>query len=137
MPHSARDLFEQEMKRANEEGRELLGKTVGNNVDAYVEGQMQRIVQDANKMYRELNQSGELRPSIVEEIITALKARLHKALDGNFLPEVSFLGINFCSEAESEIVSPWGQALSLLEALARFPRELFYGSIYDAGASDR
>lgn len=125
MPHSARDLFEQEMKRANEEGRELLGKTVGNNVDAYVEAQMQRIAQDANKMYRELNQGGALRPSVIEEIITALKARLHKALEGNFLPQVSFLGINFCPEEESEIVSPWGQALSLLEEIAKFPRKLF------------
>lgn len=125
MPHSARDLFEQEMKRANEEGRDLLNKTVGNDIDAYVDGQTKRIVQDANKMYRELNQSGELRPSVVEEIITALKGRLRKALEGNFLPQVSYLGITFCPEQESEIVSPWGQALSLLEAIAKFPRKLF------------
>jgi hypothetical protein len=124
MPDTARNLLEQELNRVNKEGREALDGAIGNDVDKFVGSQINRIIEDANKMYKDFNPNGQLGKEVIDEIVSDLSERLKKAVSGRFLPQISYMEVSFSPKLESEAVSSWGQALSIVEAIAKFPREL-------------
>jgi len=123
MPHAAKALFEQEMHRVNGEGQVLLKNILRGSVEEFVRGQRNRIMEDANRMYKEFHPRGRLSEAVIDEILTELKERLTKAGAGRFLPQVTFTPIHFMLSQNSSSVSPWGQALTLLHAIAEFPRK--------------
>lgn len=126
MPAKARDLFEQHVIKANKDGKNVLSDAVGNDKDKFVHARMGKIIGDANKMYQEVTRSsGSLPDDIISDIVKDLKQRLDKAFSGSFLPQVSYMSVSFSAGSESEVTSPWGQALSLLEKIVRLPREIY------------
>ncbi|BBA70620.1 hypothetical protein [Geobacter sulfurreducens] len=124
MPDSARKVMELELERVNKEGNELIGGVIGNDAEKFVKSQISRIIDDANKMYKDFNPNGELGKEVIDEIVSDLTERLQKAMNGRFLPQISYTEVSFSPNKDSETSSCWVQALSLMEAISRFPREL-------------
>lgn len=126
MPAKAMGLFEEQVKSASEDGKIVLLGVVGTDKDRFVEDRMNKITVNANDMYREATRSnGNLPDDVIKDIAKDLKLRLGKAFTGNFLPQVTYTSVNFIVNQESEVTSPWGQALSLLEKIACLPREIY------------
>jgi hypothetical protein len=69
----------------------------------------------------------------VSKIISGLEERLKEALDGDFLPKVSFATISLESRDASSHVSSWAHARTLLTAIARYPREAITDSYFFRG----
>lgn len=124
MPYKAQVIFEREMERIEAEGKAILSEATKGGVDAVVDAQRDRITQDANQMYQDFRPAGVLPTNVIDEILIALKARLAKAAGGKLLPQIGLTPVQFALSRESEWVSPWRQACSLLFGLAEFPRRV-------------
>jgi hypothetical protein len=122
MPLAARPLFEIELNRLNDEGQKLIADLLKGDVKAFVEGKRDGLVADLNAMHRELGRPGKLTDDVVQRVVQDLIERLTRARGANFMPTLSYSAIGFVG-TNRNLVSPWGQALSLLMHLARFPRE--------------
>src|SRR5580658_4730541 len=57
----------------------------------------------------------------INEILKALTERFRKATSGNFLPKVSFVKTSFRLGGNSEHVSEWAAARTILRAIAEYP----------------
>lgn len=129
MPHRAKPLFQQELDRVNTEGLQRLKELVKGDPEAYVDSQRGKIIEDANGMYKEFHGSDSresLPDRVIEDIVGQLKSRLSGAVNAKFLlPTVSFSSVGFRPGMTTDPWnSPWGQALTLVTAIAEFPREL-------------
>jgi hypothetical protein len=122
MPLAARPLFEAELKRANERGKTRLEEVVGSDVDGFVRGRRDQVRQAASEFYRELNPGRDAPESIVDEILQQGTERLKTAVSGSFLPRVTHALIRFDVGKDSTWISRWGQAATLLNEVAAFPR---------------
>jgi hypothetical protein len=124
MPLAARPLFEAELERANGRGRTRLEKVVGSDVDAFVKGRRDQVRQAASEFYRELHPGQDAPESIVDEILRQGTERLNAAVSGSFLPRVTPARIRFDVGEDSTWISRWGQAATLLNEVAAFPRRI-------------
>jgi hypothetical protein len=124
MPLAARPLFEAELERASERGRTRLEEVVGSDVDAFVKGRRDQVRQAASEFYRELHPGQDVPESIVDEILRQGTARLKAAVSGSFLPRVTPARIRFDVGEDSTWISRWGQAATLLNEVAAFPRRI-------------
>jgi hypothetical protein len=132
MPSTARDLFEVELNRLNEEGQGLITKLLRGNVSAFIESKRERLTADISAMYAELGRPGQVTPDIIERVVDSLKARLDKAESANFMPALSYSNVSFAA-MENSFASPWGQAFSLLKDIAIFPRKAMIDSFFLRG----
>ncbi|HKR61006.1 MAG TPA: hypothetical protein VJS64_14905 [Pyrinomonadaceae bacterium] len=123
MPLTARDLFESEVTRANNEGLKLISNLLKGDIDAYLRGRRESLIANINRVYSELGRSGEVSPDVIDAVVNSLKTRLEKAQSSNFMPKLSYSAIVF-ERKENAYVSPWGQAYSLLSQVAAFPRKV-------------
>ena len=121
MPDAARQLFEAELNRANDEGLKLVKDLLNDDVDAFLTRQREKLVADLNGIYSQLGRSGHVTPDAIDKVVASLKVRLTKAQSSNFMPKVSYSPISL-SSAENAFASPWGQAFSLLSDIAAYPR---------------
>ncbi len=129
MPHRAKSLFQEEMDRVNTEGLRRLNELVNGDPDAYVDSQRPKIVEDANEMYKEFHgadRHGTVTDYVIADIVRELKGRVSEAMSGkHLLPTVTFSSVGFRPGGAADgWSSPWGQALTLVSAIAEFPREL-------------
>lgn len=122
MPLAARPLFEIELNRLNDEGQKLIADLLKGDVKAFVQGKLEGLVADLNAMHRELGRPGKVTDSVIQQVVQNLVERLTRARGANFMPSLSYSAIGFVGTSRN-LVSPWGQALSLLMHVARFPRE--------------
>jgi hypothetical protein len=122
MPLAARPLFEIELNRLNDEGQKLIADLLKGDVKAFVEGKRDALVTDLNAMHRELGRPGQVTDDVVQRVVQGLIERLTRARGANFMPTLSYSAISFVG-SNRNLISPWGQALSLLMHAARFPRE--------------
>lgn len=129
MPLAARPLFEKEMDRVDQEGLKILTGAVGGNLDEFTKTRLQQVMQDINTMYREFHGTHTeltLPHDTLEKILEDLKSQLQRAIDEKrLLPKVSPITAGFKAGADSGRYTAWAQALSLLSAIARFPRKAF------------
>jgi hypothetical protein len=132
MPVTARELFESELKRVNEEGQKLISDLLKGDVDAFVEGRRSAIIADLNAMYAELGGRGQVTEDVIEQVVKNLKDRLRKAQLANFIPKISYSVVSFAG-TEKGLVSPWGQAFSLLSDIAAFPRKALTDGFFFQG----
>jgi hypothetical protein len=116
MPLAARPLFEIELNRLNDEGQKLIADLLKGDVKAFVQAKLEGLVADLNAMHRELGED------VIQQVVQDLVERLTRARGANFMPSLSYSAIGFVG-TNRNLVSPWGQALSLLMHVARFPRE--------------
>lgn len=123
IPRKAIPLFESALSAANKDAKELLNETVGDNVEAFLVSQRDRIRADAQSMYEAYHPGGKLPESAVDKILNELKARLDKTGADKIIPQVAYSPVAFNPSQSSEWSSPWGQAFALLKGIAEFPRK--------------
>ncbi|MEI7638871.1 MAG: hypothetical protein WCJ37_16300 [Syntrophus sp. (in: bacteria)] len=132
MPDTARKLFESELNRINEEGQKLISDLLKGDVDAFIKSKRSDLVADINAMYAELGRSGQVTENEINRVIENLKERLSKAKSANFMPKLSYSTVSF-KTADNIMVSPWGQAFSLLSDITTFPRKALTDSFFFRG----
>jgi hypothetical protein len=132
MPISARKLFESEVTRANEEGQKLITDLLGGDIDSFIDARRDALVGDINGMHVELGRSGKVTDRVVNEVVKDLKDRLRKVQSASFMPKLSYSVVRF-SRTNNAMVSPWGQAFSLLADVAAFPRKALTDSFFLRG----
>jgi hypothetical protein len=123
MPQKAIPLFEAALSMTNDEVKQLLGETMGNDIAAFLGSQHERIRTDAQRMYEGYHPGGKIPDSAVNSILDELKARLERTQVHKLMPTVAYSPVAFNPSQKSEWSSPWGQAFSLLKGVAEFPRE--------------
>ncbi|BAF59819.1 hypothetical protein PTH_1638 [Pelotomaculum thermopropionicum SI] len=133
MPEKVRPLFEKELARINNEGRELLNKALPGGVDNFLKSRREQVINDANLMYQEFHPGEVLSEEVITKILDDLKERLNKAFAGKFIPEVNYNRIGFHFQRDSDWVSNWGQPLLLLQKTAEFPRKSLTDSYFLQG----
>ena len=123
MPKQAIPLFEAALSIANDEAKKLLGATVGDDINSFLNSQSERIRNDAQRMYEAYHPTGTIPENAVANIIDELRIRLDRTKCGKLIPMVAYSPVSFNSAQTSEWSSPWGQAFQLLKGIAEFPRE--------------
>lgn len=123
MPQKAMPLFEAALSVANEEAKQLLGQTMGGDIEAFLVSQHERIRADAQRMYEAYHPGGKIPNTAVNYILDELKQRLDKTQSHKLIPTVAFSPVAFNPSQKSEWSSPWSQAFSLLKGVAEFPRD--------------
>ena len=132
MPLAARELFESELKRINDEGLKLISDLLKGNIDGYLSGRRENLIANINQVYSELGRPGQVSDDVIGEVVKSLKTRLEKAQSSNFMPKLSYSAIVF-DRKENAFVSPWGQAYSLLSQVAAFPRKVLTDKFFLRG----
>ena len=122
MPNEAREMFEAELDLINMEGQQLIKDLLKGDVDKYIESKRSTLVKDIKDMLKALGRPRDPSESEIERVVTSLKKRLSKAQTANFAPKLSYSKLNF-ERTDSKLVSPWGQAFSLLADVAALPRK--------------
>jgi hypothetical protein len=130
MPQRAKSLFEAELKRHEEEGKKLLASIVSGTPEEWVESKRDLVTRDANRQYEEFHPGKRMPDETINEILKALTERFRKATSGNFLPKVSFVKTSFRLGSNSEHVSDWAAARTLLRAVAEYPRAALKSRAY-------
>jgi hypothetical protein len=132
MPITARKLFESEVNRVNKEGHKLISDLLGGDIDAFIDAKRAALVADINGMHAELGRSGKVGDDVITKVVTEIKDRLQKAQSVSFMPKLSYSVLSF-SRTDNAMVSPWGQAFSLLADVAAFPRKALTDSFFLRG----
>lgn len=123
MPKQAIPLFEAALTAANDDAKKLLKETMGEDIQAFLGSQRERIRNDAQRMYEAYHPGGKIPDNAVTNILDELKARLDKTKTDKLIPKVAYSPVSFNPSQKSEWSSPWGQAFALLKGIAEFPRE--------------
>ncbi len=124
MPFTAKPLFEKELERINEEGQQLISELLEDDAAAYVKKRRSIIIDSIREMYRELGRQGNVPESVIEDVMKSFEKRLEKARVSAFIPKITYSTIRF-DATDNKLVSPWGQAFSLLSDIAIFPRKAY------------
>lgn len=133
MPQKAVPLFEAALSAANDEAKQLLGQAMGDDIDAYLGSQYERIRADAQRMYEAYHPGGKIPETAVHNILDELKLRLDKTRSNKLIPTVAYSPVAFNPSQKSEWSSPWGQAFALLKGVAEFPREAMTNKFFWRG----
>ncbi len=123
IPKQAIGLFESALTAANDDAKKLLGAAVGDDIEAFLASQRDRIRADAQRMYEAYHPGGKIPDSAVGNILEELKLRLDRTKGEKLIPKVAYSPVAFSSARSTEWSSPWGQAFQLLKGIAEFPRE--------------
>jgi hypothetical protein len=122
MPHRAWPLFETELDHMDRAGSAALRETIGGDVKTFLAKRRERIAEAAKGLVQE-TQLGTVTASAVDQILAEAERRLNQALGGRLLPSVSFSPVEFRAARESKWTSLWGQAATLMLAIAEYPRK--------------
>lgn len=129
LPHTARELFEGELERANNEGLTLIKDLLQGDVDAFLTKKRTKLEADLNGLYSQLGKSGKVTDEVIEQVTINLKDRLTKAQCSSLSPQLSYSSVSF-SPTECAFASPWGQAFSLLSDIAVCQRKAYTDSFF-------
>ena len=131
MPDTARELFESELKRSNEEGQKLIADLLKGDVDAFINAKRSALVADINAMYTSsgdrAGNGGCHRAGRRES-----EGPTDQGAVGDFMPKLSYSMVGFV-RTNNALVSPWGQAFSLLVDIAAFPRKVLTDGFFLRG----
>lgn len=130
MPQKAKPLFEAELKRLEEEGKKLVGALISGSPEEWVQSKRDLVTRDANRQYEEFHPGKSMPGATIDEILKALTERFRKATSGNFLPKVGFVRTSFRLSGDSDHVSDWATARTLLRAIAEYPRAALKSRAY-------
>jgi hypothetical protein len=133
VPTKAIPLLKQEMERITDEGHSQIFKSVNGDIKNFIQSQVKRIMDDANRMYQEFHPHDSLSDDIIQTILKDLEDRLGGALKGKFLPDLQYLKISFQITNTTELNSSWSQPLLLLKNIAEFPRKSLTDSYFFQG----
>ncbi len=100
-----------------------------------MESKRDLVTRDANRQYEEFHPGKRMPEETINEILKALAGRFRKATSGKFLPKVSFVKTSFRLGGNSEHVSEWATARTLLKAIAEYPRAALKSRLISSGVS--
>ena len=123
MPLAAKELYEIELKRAEETGSETLRAVLGGDTKAFVTGKRDVVAKAAQQHYHEFNPGEQIPEEYIGKILEALESRFEKALTGKFVPELSEVGTNFRAPRGHNSTANWAVARRLLVSVAEYPRK--------------
>lgn len=132
MPSSARKLFEAELQRLNDEGLKLISGLIQGDTDEFIAKKKDALIKDLKAMYKQLGREENISDDLVVKVTESLKTRLDKAKCANFMPQISYSILKF-DGADGNLVSPWGQASSLLSDIVAFPRKALTDGFFFRG----
>lgn len=133
MPYKVIPLFEKELERVNDEGLKEIIKALKGQPDTFVDAQQNRIVKDANEMYRDFHPNETLSESVINCILEEIKERLKKASIGKFIPDLIKNRVGFHYQQNTDWIAQWDQPLLLLLDVAQFPRKSVTDSFFLRG----
>ena len=81
------------------------------------------VVEDANRMYRDLFPDRKLSEEAIDEIMAALRKRFEEAQRRSFVPKLSFTRVTLPQPLQTAWKSQLGSALHLLLSIVRYPRK--------------
>jgi len=116
-------LFEAELNRLNKVGKDELTRVLGGDVRTFVKNRRDRVTTGAQTLYEEYHPGQRVPDSTIDEILENCEKRLKKALESQLLPRITYTPLQFVVAQATEWTSQWGQAASLLQAIAEFPRK--------------
>ena len=132
LPNKARRLLEAELKDLNESGQQLISSLLKGDLDTFLKGKREGLVTDLEGMQKQVGKTGTVKPDTVDHVLESLKVRLQKAQFANFMPSLTYSTIGF-AVTETEFVSPWGQAFSVVYDMAVFPRKVLTDAFFLRG----
>jgi hypothetical protein len=130
MPHKAQGLFEAELKRKQEEGKQLLNSLISGKPEEWIKSKRDIVTRDADRQYEEFHSGKRMPKETINEILEALTDRFRAATSGNFLPKVSFIKTSFRPGRDSDQVSDWATARTLLRDVGEYPRAALKNRAY-------
>jgi hypothetical protein len=133
MPNQARPLFEAELHRVNKAGQDVLTRLLAGDVSAFVKNRRDRVATAAQALYEEHHPGQRVSDSTISDILANCEKRLNNAREGRLLPSIAYTPVQFIVARASEWASQWGQAASLLQAIAEFPRKLIADRLFLRG----
>lgn len=132
LPYTAKELFENEIARINEDGQKLINSFLKGDPSSFVQNKKEMLKNNINNMYRELGKKGEVADNVINKVIDDLTKRISKAQSANLLPKLTYSNIAF-NTATNTWATPWGQAFSLLSGIAAFPRKALSDPFFFCG----
>jgi hypothetical protein len=96
---------------------------MGEDIQAFLGSQWERIRNDAQRMYEAYHPGGKIPDNAITNILDELKVRLDRTKADKLIPSVAYSPVAFNPSQQSEWSSPWGQAFTLLKGIAELPRE--------------
>jgi hypothetical protein len=123
MPLSAKALYADQLKKAEEAGCAKLRAVLGGGTEAFVAGKRDIVAKDAQQHYQEFNPGQQMPTEYIDKILEALEQRFNKALVGKFVPELSEVGTTFRAPRQGDSDAKWAVARRLLVSIADFPRK--------------
>lgn len=130
MPTTAETLFQQEMKRINEEAAAILNKLIAGDLGGFLTARREAVRKDAQRMLHDLFPERKLSEQALDEIMGDLKSRFEKAQTRSFLPKLAFSTISLPQPQTAEWKSQFGTALHLLLSIVRYPRKACQSGMY-------
>jgi hypothetical protein len=124
IPVAAQNLLQAERERLEQEGRALIEGLVGNSTSEFAKSRRAEIEKDATEMYKEVHPEAERLPQgTLNLILRDLETRLAKATEGDFLPKISYTGVQLSSGRDCAHIAEWAQGRTLLAAIAEYFRK--------------
>ena len=130
IPSLAVPLLERELARRNTEGKAILLREIGGDMNSVIAKREGALITDLNKMYKELGRGEHVPDQTIREIFEEVRRRFRRALDGRITPQVSFGELAPPLLKNTGSASPWAQPLSLLLSAARLLRKPFADAFF-------
>ena len=128
MPNQVISIFENEIEAKNKEARQALARLVGGNARSFVESKKKQIKKDLTTVSKRLEGGDNVSQDALQKVTDGLSSRIQCALDERLLTPVTPSEVRFDLLEKEGWQAPWAQAEKLILALARFPRQVIFGT---------
>ena len=128
MPNQVISIFENEIEAKNKEARQALARLVGGNARSFVESKKKQIKKDLTTVSKRLVGGDNVSQDALQKVTDGLSSRIQCALDERLLTPVTPSEVRFDLLEKEGWQAPWAQAEKLILALARFPRQVIFGT---------
>jgi hypothetical protein len=123
LPNAAKALLEKELEARNTYGIEKLTGAVGSDVTKFIEGRKTSIIQDLNRMYRELGMGDTVPEDKLNTVLAEIEQRLRNALGTRVTPRATYNRIAAPALTSTAPDENWSQVFSLMIRAARLMRD--------------
>lgn len=123
IPVMAIALLEDAMKRYEDDGYDLICSILKNDAKSYIAKRRKKLRMDIDLVSQEVNPDKRLSEEEFERILLNIEKRLGRVMGDKLLPYVTYQSVGFSTSMQTSNSKPWEQALTLLLAIAEYPRK--------------
>lgn len=136
VPDSAKELLSREISKRNTDAGGVLAEKVG-DLDAFLKKIEPTIRHDAQKMYSKIVPGASLDDRMFEKVKEEIRLRMKGAMEGNLLPRITYMPVEFRPTTDEPTTSSWGSAYKLLFHIAKYPADVAKaGKFFERGFLD-